>query len=291
MGFGSRAADERARPAPRRQRIAIAVAVVSVVLAVGGVAASTLIQSPAKVAAETDPPAPDTLSAKAVEQVLAQTVVLRGSFSPGRVYSIAPSSVAATKGNPGAPNLVVTKDNVTSGQLVSSGDVLAEVSGRPVFVLKGIFPAYRDMIAGESGPDIAELQAALEGLGFWCGGDPSGVFGDGTVQAVKQFYSAIGYAVPIANNGSADSSSLDVVHDGGKGSSPSDAPSPSPSPDQPASPGPSPSAAQGSKPGSTAPSAQPAVMVPMSEAWFLPSLPPVSSAPSRRWERNRMEPC
>jgi peptidoglycan hydrolase-like protein with peptidoglycan-binding domain len=80
--------------------------------------------------------------------------------------------------------------------------VIIEVAGQPFFVLQGTVPAYRDMTPGESGSDIAQLQAGLEALGFSIGGDTSGLYGAGTSAAVAAFYKSLGYPAPAAPVGS-----------------------------------------------------------------------------------------
>ena len=74
--------------------------------------------------------------------------------------------------------------------------MIIEVAGRPFVVLQGAVPAYRDMALGESGSDITQLQAGLDGLGFPVGGDTSGVYGPGTAAAVAAFYQSLGYSAP-----------------------------------------------------------------------------------------------
>jgi hypothetical protein len=61
--------------------------------------------------------------------------------------------------------LVVSAVSGRVGERVLPGEVLVEVSDRPLFVLAGEVPAFRDMVQGDSGQNIAELQAALSGLG------------------------------------------------------------------------------------------------------------------------------
>jgi peptidoglycan hydrolase-like protein with peptidoglycan-binding domain len=58
------------------------------------------------------------------------------------------------------------------------------------------------MAPGESGSDIAQLQAGLEALGFGIGSDTSGVYGPGTSAAVAAFYQSVGYTAPPAPSGS-----------------------------------------------------------------------------------------
>jgi peptidoglycan hydrolase-like protein with peptidoglycan-binding domain len=70
-----------------------------------------------------------------------------------------------------------------------------------VFVLRGTYPAYRNLSPGESGPDVAQLQANLQALGYSTGTDTSGSFGAGTSAAVAAFYKNIGYSPPPASGG------------------------------------------------------------------------------------------
>jgi membrane fusion protein, multidrug efflux system len=79
--------------------------------------------------------------------------------------------------------------------------VILEVAGRPVFVFAGTVPAYRNLVPGESGEDVAQLQLALESLGFGVGADTSGVYGPGTAAGVAAFYQSIGYPAPAVSTG------------------------------------------------------------------------------------------
>lgn len=180
----------------RRQRIVVGGALALALLSVGGLAASTWVKSPAQSAADTAPPAPNLLTAPVQDTVLSSTVILRGDFAPGGSFQATPTSVAATAGNPGGGPMIVTAVPATAGAPIGPGQVVVEYSGRPVYALPGTIPAYRDMLPGESGKDIAQLQAALASLGYSCGSDARGFFGAGTKSAVTRFYGHLGYAVP-----------------------------------------------------------------------------------------------
>ncbi|MEU0103569.1 peptidoglycan-binding protein [Streptomyces sp. NPDC006267] len=147
-----------------------------------------LIKSPAQVAAETAAPAPDVLTAPVVQKVLAQSVVTRGKVTASQRTEIAITGTPKDAGRS-----VVTKVVAEPGQMPRFGQVLVEVSGRPIFILQGRLPAYRDLMRGKSGPDVSQLQRALAGIGYPSSGDTPGVFGPGTEQAVVRFYRAIGY--------------------------------------------------------------------------------------------------
>ncbi|MFF0478369.1 peptidoglycan-binding protein [Streptomyces sp. NPDC004284] len=161
----------------------------AVALTGAGVAATSLIRSPAQVAADAKPPPQDVLVARVENRVLAETVVLRGTVVAGQTVQVAPVSAGGEGGT--AP--VVTKVSVKNGDAVRPGKVLLEISGRPVFVLRGGLPVYRDLKPGATGDDVKQLQSALAALGHGRGDDARGTFGPGTKSAVEEFYSSIGY--------------------------------------------------------------------------------------------------
>jgi HlyD family secretion protein len=218
-------------------------------VAVAGLVASAWVKSPAQVAAETAPPKPSLITAPVFYGVLRDTVVFRGTFSAAATVSFTPVSAVAPGGS-GQPSqsLVVSAVLTHVGAVVQPGQVLVDVSDRPVFVLPGAVPAFRDMVQGDSGGDIAELQAALAGLGYGTGTDAVGVFGTGTAAAVRQFYAAIGYGVPIAAAGGATQAS------------------------------PSASGTGGTTAAGSGGSAASLVEVPMSEVMFVPSFPAIVAA-------------
>jgi uncharacterized membrane protein YgcG len=228
-------------------------------LAVGsGLAGASLVKSPAQVAAQTAAPPPSVITAPVTKQVLSETIVLRGTLGVGSTLSFTPSSVASTSANAGGGGMVVTGMYVRPGDQVHSGEVVAEVSDRPVFVLQGSLPLWRNLVPGESGKDVGELQTALADLGYSSGADQYGYFGAGTEAAVEAFYQNIGYAPPIesaadsSGSGSGSGSGGSGSGSGGSGS------------------GGSTSSGTRTTSHTTAP---PPVIVPMSEAWFVPRLP------------------
>ncbi len=180
----------------RRQRVLLVVTLVAALMAIGGLVGATLVKSPAQLAAETKPPTPSLLTAPAVDEVVQSTVVLRGTVVAQHRY---PISLTAEDG---AQRLVVTGTYKRVGAEVEPGDVILEVSGRPLIALRGKFPAYRDMQPGDTGKDVAELQAALRGLGYSSPGDASGYFGPSTKQAVRGLYAHLGYTVPTTGSSS-----------------------------------------------------------------------------------------
>ncbi|MFE2325005.1 peptidoglycan-binding protein [Streptomyces sp. NPDC059385] len=173
----------------RGRRVVFGVVAGAALMAVGGLLATALVKSPAQVAAETGPPAQGALTAEVERRVLAQKVVMRGTVVADQSVEVAPQPHAAE----GAGTPVVTKLPLKAGDPVAAGQLLAEVSGRPVFALRGTLPVYRDLKPGATGDDVAQLQQALRELGHGTGGDAKGVFGAGTKAALAARYKAIGY--------------------------------------------------------------------------------------------------
>ncbi|MYV50027.1 peptidoglycan-binding protein [Streptomyces sp. SID2888] len=220
--------------------------------------AAQWVQSPAEAAARTRAPRPSLITAPVVRQVLRNTVVFRGTFSNGRTISVTPTSVATTENGSQPTALLVTGVFAQTGQRVKAARPLVEYDERPVFALPGTLPMYRDLTIGEKGKDVAQLQKGLRSLGWPTGADPSGTFGSGTAAAVRRMYAAMGYAAPLT--ASAVTPSANAASDAagvGEGG------------EQPGSDiemGRSSATPQPTEPEST-------VMLPVSEAVFVPSLP------------------
>ncbi|MBR0916275.1 peptidoglycan-binding protein [Bradyrhizobium japonicum] len=144
------------------------------------------IQSPAEMAARTAPPEPSPILVPVESRVLSSDVVTRGTvrFGLPQPISIAPSTV---KGGAG----LISSLPRPNAQF-KEGDVIMSASGRPVFVLRGAAPAFRDISPGTSGSDVQQLEEALARLGF----DPGPVDGNydqKTSLAVKRMYQKAGW--------------------------------------------------------------------------------------------------
>lgn len=163
--------------------------VVGVAVAAGLVGwwVGTTVKSPADAAAEHQPPPASLITVPVEKRALTSTSVAQGSV----VHTgAAPLVLTGVVGSAGAVQLV-TKAPV-AGTTLKSGDVLMEVSGRPVFVLPGPVPMYRTLGTAAKGDDVKQLQAALTalGLGYRLS---SGVFDAVTGNAVKAWYGRAGY--------------------------------------------------------------------------------------------------
>ena len=159
----------------------------AILAAAGSWIAGSKIQSPAEAAARTAPPVASPILVPVEERVLSSDIVTRGTARYGlpQTLSIAPS---ALKSGPG----VIATLPLRNAPL-AEGDVMLTASGRPVFVLQGKVPAYRDLTPGLSGEDVRQFEEALNRLGF----DPGpvdGVYDEQTSAAVADWYAAAGFA-------------------------------------------------------------------------------------------------
>ncbi|RAJ64761.1 putative peptidoglycan binding protein [Streptomyces sp. KhCrAH-43] len=171
-----------------RRRRAGGVAVGAAVLSVLSFGVGQLIKSPAQAVADSSAPPPSVLTAPVEHRVLEASVMLRGTVTAGQSVDVTPMG-----GGGDAASSVITKQPVAAGQSVRAGQLLLEVSGRPVFALQGKMPAYRDLKPGAEGTDVAQLQSALGQLGYRVNGDHEGHFGPGTKTALAAFYKSLGY--------------------------------------------------------------------------------------------------
>ncbi len=128
---------------------------------------------------------------------LVETMVLRCRFDAADVIRHTLSEARPLLGTP-----VVTSVHASTGDTLVAGDVPLTVSGRPVIVLPGSFPAFRDLRTGDVGPDIQQLQEALADLQFGAGGEQGvhGLLDERTAQLVDDLYGDLGYQ-PARNTG------------------------------------------------------------------------------------------
>jgi peptidoglycan hydrolase-like protein with peptidoglycan-binding domain len=224
--------DEGRRPVRRLRTLALVVLVSGLFAALGYGAALTRASSGDS---EAEPPtAPVT--AKVELRRIRSSVVTRGDagFADPVTVSITPS----------APVPVITRTPVEVGDVVGSGQVLIEVAGRPVLLLPGVLPAYRDLGDGDTGPDVLQLEQALSSLGYYVG-TVDDEYTASTGAAVDRLYEDRDYRPPTGESESASSD-------------PADAPS---------------APATGRSAGHEPPPPPPVTPLPMSEVAFAPTLP------------------
>ena len=170
----------------KRSRVLFGVLGFAALLTVGGWAASLRIESPADVAARAAPPSPSPILVPIEERVLSSNIVTRGTarFGLPQPISIVPSALKAKAG-------LITTLPLRNTQL-REGSVMFTASGRPLFVLQGRIPAYRDLVPGTSGDDVRQLEQALQRLGF----DPGpvdGTYDEQTSAAATRWYTSAGF--------------------------------------------------------------------------------------------------
>ncbi len=172
----------------RTKRFFLAGVTIGVVaMSATGLAAARLIEAPSQLAAQSAAPAASVITAVARTRVLLNPIVLTGTVRPGRTVNVAAFARYAT--------VIVTKLAAELGSRVWPGHVIAEIDGRPVVLLRGKLPPYRNLHEGENGPDVAQLQAALIGLRYPVY-DVQGYFGPSTALALGLLYEHLGYAPP-----------------------------------------------------------------------------------------------
>ena len=169
----------------------VAGSLVGVVLVAGvtWLVASQTMRTPADVAAETEPVDPGPITVPVEEQVLESEVIVRGTVQYEEPIEVELRGQPAVEGD-----AVVTRVPRADDE-VAEGDVLLEVSGRPVFALQGELPAYRDLREDAEGDDVEQLQRALARLGHY-DAEVDGEFGPATEQAVEELYDQAGQDLP-----------------------------------------------------------------------------------------------
>ncbi len=173
---------------PRRRRITLLVALLAVIAAsLAGWVAGRQIESPAEVAARTEPPPLSVISVPVERRTLASEVTTRGTVRFGTPQTVT-LPISALK-----PAIGVVTTAPTQGGSLTEGSVAMVVSGRPVFILSGAQPAYRDLHVGVAGDDVRQLEEALVRLGY----DPGpvdGLFDAGTALAAADWYVSSGWS-------------------------------------------------------------------------------------------------
>lgn len=155
--------------------------------ATSGWVASATIRSPAEEAARTKPPAASTILVPVERRSLATEVVTRGTVRFGLPQQLSLTESALK------PSAGVLSQIGTAGVRLQEGATVAVQSGRPVFLLAGRLPAYRDLGPGLVGGDVRQLQEALRRMGF-NPGPITGVYDGRTEAAVARWYRESGFA-------------------------------------------------------------------------------------------------
>jgi multidrug efflux pump subunit AcrA (membrane-fusion protein) len=145
------------------------------------------IRSPAEAAADAEPPEASNITVQVVSEVLSADVITRGDI----VYD-EPLSVALSGSFAETPEKLVVTRAVEVDAELAEGDVAVEVVGRPVFLLTGEIPMYRDLRPGATGDDVLQVEEALTRMGF-LGTTPDNAWNQDTGSAVAAWYQDAGY--------------------------------------------------------------------------------------------------
>jgi hypothetical protein len=205
---GTVASESAVKPMPRagrppRMRLLVMLLVL-VVVSSASIFLGTRISNPRQLEATAHPPQIGLLTTAVRRQVVSQTVTFSASPGGGDL------SVPAVGQGEGSL-LVVTGLAAHAGQRVRLGRTLAVISGRPIIVLHGNLPAYRDLAPGMVGPDVTQLRASLADIGLSTSGDLPSRFGPNTQSAVATLYARLGFE-PSLTSPTALSDRAKAVH-------------------------------------------------------------------------------
>ena len=174
----------------RRRTFALVVGV-AIVATAGGYAAASRVSSPAEEASRAKPPPQRPVTAPIERRTLTSQVITRGDA----VYDDAVDVAVQTSGL--ETPAIATGQLPAIGDSVDEGNPVLEIAGRPVIALDGELPTYRTLGPGAVGPDVAQLEVALQRLKL----DPGTVddtYDEATADAVAALFARIGYSAPPA---------------------------------------------------------------------------------------------
>lgn len=140
---------------------ALALGLVAAVLLAGMAwAAGRGIRSPAQVAADTAAPIPSLITVPVERRTLSTEVIVRGTVRYGSPQNVVLAASTVKQGSG------IVSRPPRPGARLRDGSVALVMSGRPVLVLRGSAPMYRDLAQGSVGQDVLQLEQALQRLGF-----------------------------------------------------------------------------------------------------------------------------
>lgn len=169
----------------RNAKLALVLAAIAGAAVLGWIAGRQ-IRSPAEIAARTAPPKASLITVPLERRVLTSDVVTRGTVGYGSPVTVTLPVSTLKQGN----RIVTVAPR--EGAVVGEGGVAFAVSERPVVVLQGDKPMYRNLAQGARGDDVRQLEAALSRLGH-NPGPQDGVFDTGTKNAVDSLLAINGF--------------------------------------------------------------------------------------------------
>lgn len=170
-----------------RKRLFLVVVAIAVLFGVIGFVLGGRLESPEDARAEVAAPEASLIAVPIESVALSNDVVVRGDAEYEGAVDL---ELEATLGD--GTSRVVTGRLPEVDTLINEGDVLIEVSGRPVFALGGELPGFREFKPGLEGDDVLQLEEALARLGY-LEVTPDGLYGTATEDAVTLLYEAAGY--------------------------------------------------------------------------------------------------
>lgn len=197
-----------ADPARRRARVLWLLGALLAGTLIGVLVASWLYPAPDTAAIQNSSRTP-VVTAQVQQRPVRTTASITAELQPPALAAVNPtvtivSSAASVEGAAGGKDedsaaalpqavLQVVSARIRSvGDRVSPGDLLAEVSGRPVYAFPLSAPLYRDLAVGSAGNDVRALQRMLSRAGFYRAA-VDGRFRSTTLDALKRLFSRDGY--------------------------------------------------------------------------------------------------
>lgn len=168
----------------RRRGLVAVIIAIAVLSATIGWFAGQRIKSPAEIAAEQAPPAASLITVPVEKRELSQNLVVRGTVRSDESTPLEANSASG--------ETIITRLTKEVGSELVEGDVVIEVAGRPIFVLQGQLPVFRNFIPTLEGPDVQQLEESLVRLGYDVG-TVDGVYDGATADAVESLYRDAGY--------------------------------------------------------------------------------------------------
>lgn len=178
-----------------RKRLFLAVVAVAVAFGAGGYVLGQQLESPEDARAEVAAPEASLIAVPVESIALSNDVVVRGDAEFEGAVDL---ELDSTLGD--GTSRVVTGRVPEIDTEVNEGDVIIEVSGRPVFVLGGDLPTFREFKPGLEGDDVLQLETSLARLGF-LDVEPDRLYGSATEDAITAMYENAGYEPRAADEG------------------------------------------------------------------------------------------
>lgn len=173
-------------------------AVVAIVALIGGLLIGHFITSPADAANNAKAPDAGLITVPVEYGKLSNDVTIRSDISFADSVDVKLDTSSFSGG------AIVTGQVPVVGTELKALSIVAEISGRPVFVLPGDLPSYRTLRIGVSGPDVLQLKQALASVGIAAGDVSNNVFDQALADGIAALYAQVGYPLPPSDEGADD---------------------------------------------------------------------------------------